>query len=70
MTPNPKSAVDRWNHAVHVAFAETADDIADEVLAMTDAEVDAELRAAGFDLDAFDAEGDLLYARIFGAKHA
>jgi hypothetical protein len=70
MTPKPETAVDRWNHAVHVAFAETPDDLADEVLAMTDAEVDAELRAAGFDLDEVDAEGAAIYARLFGAKDA
>ncbi len=70
MSPKPTSAMGRWNHAVHVAFDVTPDDLADEVLAMTDAEVDADLRAAGFDLDEVDAEGDAMYARIFGAKDA
>jgi hypothetical protein len=61
------SAVDRWNHAVRVAYDDPASDLIDQVLAMTDAEVLAELRADGVDLDAFDAEMDALYEQHVGA---
>jgi hypothetical protein len=70
MPPKPTTSVERWNRAVHVAFEVTPDDLADEVLAKTDAEIVAELRAEGVDVDAFDAEGDGLYAQLFAGKDA
>jgi hypothetical protein len=61
------SAVDRWNHAVRVAHGDPASDVVDDVLAMTDEEIEADLRAGGVDLDAFDAEMDGLYEKYIDA---
>jgi len=70
MNHKPKTSVDRWNHAVRVAFEKTADDLADEVLAKSDAEIVAELRAEGVDVEAFDAEGVALFQRLLAARTA
>jgi hypothetical protein len=70
MSNKPATSVERWNRAVRVAFEVGPEDLADEVLAKSDAEVDAELRAAGVDLDAFDEEGDALYARLLSAHES
>jgi hypothetical protein len=70
MSNKPATSVERWNRAVRVAFEVGPEDLADEVLAKSDAEVDAELRAAGVDLDAFDEEGDALYARLLAAHES
>ncbi len=53
--------VERWNHAVLVAFDEDPAELDDETDAMSDAEVEADLRAAGVDLDAFHAKMDPIY---------
>jgi hypothetical protein len=70
MSDKQTTSVERWNRAVRVAFEVTPDDLADEVLAKSDAEVVAELRAGGVDVEAFDAEGDALFARLLAAQEA
>jgi hypothetical protein len=67
----PMTDVDRWNHAVRVAFDDEDDGLDDETDAMSDAEIEAELRAAGVDLDAFHAKMDGLYQQyVAGAASA
>ena len=64
MTRRKRSAVERWNHAVHEAYLDDAAELMKVVLAMTDEEVDAELVKAGVDLKALDAKADAEYERF------
>jgi hypothetical protein len=66
--PDGTTDVERWNHAVRIAFDEDPGELDDETDAMSDAEVEADLRAAGVDTDAFHAKMDALYKQyIAGA---
>ncbi len=54
-----RSAVQRWNDAVREAHAgDEAAAVLREVLAASDEEVDAQLRVAGVDVEALNAESD------------
>jgi hypothetical protein len=75
MTPKDANgeptSVDRWNHAVRQAYGGGRDALVDEVLAMSDAEVEAELAVVGVDMATFDAKMSALYdEHVAGADPA